>query len=950
MALSKAGRHSLGSRKPTNAEWVISGIHSIRHERRRQRFVKDVKAPYKDKNFLHRASIVAIVRKQKSKSGEDTSDADVKLINRAITDLASEGHDILQKASNHGHYILNPLYHDALDNEVASLPTKDQTDPIAISKVIRRHTKGGRAPSQLLPSPSPSARKRRRTSLGLPLLRGADGSEDDEEEEVARQVTPAPKRRGRTSISSRRASVAFPPNTDPKDRRKSKAQLLQELDEARKAATPARVRRIHEEDDDNNQETARLLKEKDDEISKLKAALSQRNDDDDEDPFVVHNGDDDEQDRLGEYHNDMQVDGGANDDQGGLGSIVADCQITPTAPTPPASSPVGPQNGRSRTISAHTSMVAPPVSKDTLAPPRSRLDRTNSQLSHPPTPAPSNRILSSSPPQHEDDDQVYEDSDRFQSAQESLGIHHQKREDKLRGQIIRLEEDLNEKETVVEELRELVVVVKEERDREKARVATLSGQVDAITSRLKQAQTEGKDEMEKLSNQHLLTVSALQSDIQNAQATAHTAIRVKDDQLVTLQEELEQTQVRLEMVEQDLSATKVALIDATELRVEDQKQHIRTISAAAVEAERRAEQVSLEHVAALMTITTEHDKLVTELHQERTNLAQRTQEKAALQQAHDALVIEVRRLEDVAADMQVQIMAATDGQRVISEELKTAVAALAGANSRIQELEGEKILVSSEHDELERQIGLLQADIVAKANEVSSARQSQQSWEQELVTAREHIVGLTSTLAASRAVHLQLTHDIDVDHKRRADLRKQLDATTELSRQLKASLTAQVDGLHKELSATETAKLDALDRLETARSTIGWLERQLTDEGKHVMSLEKTVEQWKNKFENAEAAVMALHCESDSRTLQHKEERRRLRGDLKSKDMELVDVKADLQNLKALKERDEKAVKSAQDVVRRVQQAIGVITGGFTEVSEALDTVSSSDATMTHVI
>lgn len=112
----------------------------------------------------------------------------------------------------------------SIDKEVAALPAKEQTDPVAISKVIRRQSRGGRASSVHLPSPSPSARKRRRTSFGRPMLY-ADGSDDDEEGEVARQVTPAPKRRARASLSSRRASVAFAPNTDPKDRRKSKAQV-----------------------------------------------------------------------------------------------------------------------------------------------------------------------------------------------------------------------------------------------------------------------------------------------------------------------------------------------------------------------------------------------------------------------------------------------------------------------------------------------------------------------------------------------------------------------------------------------------------------------------------------------------------------------------------------------------------------------------------------------------
>lgn len=116
-------------------------------------------------------------------------------------------------------------WHLSLDDEVALLPTKEQTDPIAISKAMRRLTKGGRAPSEHLSSPNPSARKRRRTSFGIPLHRRAEGSDDEEEGEVAQHITPAPKRRARTSMSARRASVAFAPATDPKDRRKSKAQV-----------------------------------------------------------------------------------------------------------------------------------------------------------------------------------------------------------------------------------------------------------------------------------------------------------------------------------------------------------------------------------------------------------------------------------------------------------------------------------------------------------------------------------------------------------------------------------------------------------------------------------------------------------------------------------------------------------------------------------------------------
>lgn len=63
--------------------------------------------------------------------------------------------------------------------------------------------------------------------MGRPQRLDADG-DDNEEDEVALQVTPAPKRRARTSFASRRASNALPPNTDPKDRRKTKAEVRPE--------------------------------------------------------------------------------------------------------------------------------------------------------------------------------------------------------------------------------------------------------------------------------------------------------------------------------------------------------------------------------------------------------------------------------------------------------------------------------------------------------------------------------------------------------------------------------------------------------------------------------------------------------------------------------------------------------------------------------------------------
>ncbi|KAG8848542.1 hypothetical protein FRB96_001069 [Tulasnella sp. 330] len=105
------------------------------------------------------------------------------------------------------------------------------------------------------------------------------------------------------------------------------------------------------------------------------------------------------------------------------------------------------------------------------------------------------------------------------------------------------------------------------------------------------------------------------------------------------------------------------------------------------------------------------------------------------------------------------------------------MAALVGR--RIQGRGGEKTLANGNCEEPGRQIGLLLADIVAKTNEVLLARQSQQKGEQGLVAAGEHIDGFISTLAASRVVHLQLTHDAAADQKRRTDLDKRLDAATE---------------------------------------------------------------------------------------------------------------------------------------------------------------------------
>ncbi|KAG8996490.1 hypothetical protein FRB94_008249 [Tulasnella sp. JGI-2019a] len=932
MAVSKASRRSLG-RKPTNAEWVITGVNSLRNQRRRQKFVKDVKAPYKDKHLLHRSSIAAEVKRIMGGKG------DTKLINKAITDLAED--KILLRASNRGHFVLDPTLHDILDEEFPALPDDQHNDPIAISNLIRRQTQGGRAPSQYVPSPSPGARKRRRTSMGRPH-RLANG-DDSEEDEVALQVTPAPKRRARTSFASRRASIALPPNTDPKDRRKTKAELLEEIgtlrsEVARQAATPLRIQRIHDDDEDNDdyEEAAasksragrRHSNETRGEQGGAKTVSSRRANDDDEDPFI-NNDEDDDQDGPSEYYDDMQLEGGANDDQINHGSVVAESQ---TVPTPSASSPIGPSNARGKTISGQLSLA--PTVPDSLAPPQARQGRTNSQISHHPTPAPS-----SSPPQHDRDDSGF-----FQSAQDSLDITRQKFEDEWRNKVVILEEELRGEKKVGTELRALVEVVKEERDREKLRVTNLTGQVDTIKSRLEQAQAESKADIEHLTIAHADIVSALQSELEKTQATSVAEIMEKADQVVAAQEELEQTQVRMQMVEQELDATKSSLADANVLRAEEKAQYLQQASAAAIEAEQRVAQMTSDHEAAITASSARQAALETELSEERVRVVEEVQAKFTLQQANDTLTAEVRGLEEVIATMQAEAIVASDGLRDVRANLEVTVATLAEVTAKAEELTAEKAVADNDRVEMGQRIASLQDAIVTKDAEVLMVRQTLQAREDELGAAREHINGLNSTLSASRAVHLQLTHDIAADHARLADIRKQLDGTRESNNGLKASVKtamAQIDGLHKELSSEKSAKNSALDRLETARQMIDRLERQLSDEGKTIINLGKKLDQWKTKFENAEAAVMALHSESSRRSLEHKEERKRLRGDLKAKEQELAVSKMDLQKLVASAESREKAVKCAQDTMKRMQQAMGVVNDGFKEVSEALNEAPS---------
>lgn len=651
---------------------------------------------------------------------------------------------------------------------------------------------------------------------------------------------------------------------------------------------------------------------------------SRRADDDDEDPFLHHDEDEDDQDGRGEYYDDdMQLDGGANDDQVNRGSA---------APTPSGSSPIGPSNARGKTISGQLSLTT--TVPDSLAPPQSRLGRTNSQISYHPTPAPSVRVSSSSPPQPDRDD-----SDFFQSAQDSLDAHRQRFEDEWHNKVVRLEEELKAEKKVGTELRALVDVVKEERDREKLRVTNLTGQMDTIKSRLEQVQVESKAEVESLSVNHAAVVSALETELQNAQATASAELQEKVDQLVAAQEELEQTQVRIQMVEQELDATKSSLAEVHLLRAEEKTQYLHQASTVALEAEQRVAQMTSEHQAAVTALSMRQAGLGAELSEERERVAQEIQAKSALQQANDALMVERRSLEELVAKMQAEIVVATDNLGAMRADFEVTIASLAEVKSQLQQLRADKAVADNDRLEMGQRIASLQDTVASKDAEVALARQTQHAREQELSAAREHISGLNSTLAASRAVHLQLTHDIAADHARLADIRKQLGEVRESNNGLKASVKtamAQIDELRKEFSSEKSAKNDALNRLETARQTIDWLERQLSDEGGRVVGLGKKVDQWKIKFENAEAAVMALHSESDRRYFEHKEERKRLRGDLKAREQELAVSKMDLQKLKASSESREKAMKSAQDVMKRMQQAVEVVTGGIREVSETL--------------